>query len=338
MNARVPLSVLELAPVSQGSDAAQALRDATALAQTADERGYRRFWVAEHHASETFMSSATSILIAHVACHTSRIRLGSGGVMLPNHAPLMVAEYYGTLATLYGDRIDLGLGRAPGTDALTARALHRGSGEIEAFAQNVVEIAHYLAEPNPQQPLPVRAIPGEGTAVPIWLLGSSLGGASVAAYLGLPFSFASHFAPDALVPALDYYRQHFNPNAPTAQIERPYVMAGINVMCAPTDEEAAYLGTTAKRLTQRILSGERAPLDPPDRALMSSGPRTDGAPGRPGMPVRAIGSPGKVVDKMQAFVDQHQLDELIITTYAWDPVLRRRSFELLADAWGMPGD
>lgn len=338
---RIPLSLLELAPVSSGSDRVAALHDATALAQAAERLGYARVWVAEHHGSDTFMASATAVILAHLANHTSSIRLGSGGVMLPNHAPLMVAEYYGTLATLYGDRIDLGLGRAPGTDPITAHALRRGTGELDSFAQDVTMLVALLADPKDSPfagRLQVRAIPGEGTRVPLWMLGSSLGGASVAAYLGLPFSFASHFAPAELVKALAYYREHFNADAPTAQVERPTVMAGVNVVVAPDDAEADLLATTARMLAQQIRSGGRGPLQPPDSARVKGiGGPVEPALGADGLPVpRAIGSPERVVAQLEAFTATHRLDELIITTYVWDPALRRRSFELLAQAWGVP--
>ncbi len=337
---RIPLSVLELAPVSSGADPATALREATALAQTAQRCGYTRLWVAEHHGSDTFMASATAVILAHLANHTDTIRLGSGGVMLPNHAPLMVAEYYGTLATLYGDRIDLGLGRAPGTDPVTAHALRRGTGELDTFAQDVTMLVALLGDPE-HGPfagrLQVRAIPGEGTRVPLWMLGSSLGGASVAAYLGLPFSFASHFAPAELVNALAYYREHFNPDAPTAQVERPTVMAGVNVVVAPDDAEADLLATTARMLVDQIRSGRRGPLRPPDPAQVKGiGGPIEPSLGADGLPVpRAIGSPERVVTQLEAFAAAHRLDELIVTTYVWDPALRRRSFELLAPAWGL---
>lgn len=338
---RVPLSILDLVPVSAGSTPGDAFRESTALAQSAECAGYRRFWVAEHHGSEVFMASATAVILAHLGAHTSTIRLGSGGVMLPNHAPLMVAEYYGTLATLYGDRIDLGLGRAPGTDPVTASALRRSTGDIDSFAEDVVALTNWFGER--AQRLPgvggphgrVRAIPGEGTHVPIWMLGSSLGGASVAAYLGLPFAFASHFAPEQLGEALAYYRSHFNPDAPTAQVSKPYVMAGINVVCAPTDDEAALLATTARAMAARIRSGNHGPLDPPDHALVKELPPALQQAVDAHQAVRAIGSPERVVADIEAFVERHQLDEVITTTYTWDPELRRRSYDLLAQAWGL---
>lgn len=333
-SSRVPLSILDLAPVSQGSDAAQALRDSTQLARLVDDLGYARFWMAEHHGSRTFASSATSVLLAHMAAATNRIRVGSGGVMLPNHAPLMVAEHYGTLATLYGPRIDLGLGRAPGTDPTTAAALRRSSGQLDSFAQDVADLAAWFA-PREQTPdLRVRALPGEGTGVPLWMLGSSLGGASVAAALGLPFAFASHFAPEQLTEALAYYRAHFDPSAPTAQVERPYVMAGINVIAAPSTREAELLRTTSIAMAAQIRTGNAGPLLPPDERLLNGlDPRIGGLV-ESLQSVRAVGTPEQVVEGIESFVAAYDLDEVITTTYTWDPALRRRSYELLAHAWG----
>ncbi len=331
---RVPLSILDLAPVSQGGDAAQALRDSTRLAQLADDLGYARFWMAEHHGSRTFASSATAVLLAHVASATSRIRVGSGGVMLPNHAPLMVAEYYGTLATLYGPRIDLGLGRAPGTDPVTAAALRRSTGQLDSFAQDVADLSAWLGPREDAPDLRVRALPGEGTRVPLWMLGSSLGGASVAAALGLPFSFASHFAPEQLGQALDYYRANFDASAPTAQVDRPYVMAGVNVIAAPTTEEAALLRTTSIAMGAQIRTGHAGPLLPPDERLLEGlDPRVSGLIDQL-QAVRAVGTPSEVVAALESFVAAYGVDELITTTYTWDPALRRRSYELLAQAWG----
>ncbi|WP_312717913.1 LLM class flavin-dependent oxidoreductase [Mobilicoccus sp.] len=340
---RVPLSVLDLAPVSAGSTAADALRDSTELARTVERAGYTRFWMAEHHGSVTFASSATAVLLAHVAAHTESIRVGSGGVMLPNHAPLMVAEYYGTLATLYGDRVDLGLGRAPGTDPVTAAALQRTSAELRDFAQDVADLATLLgdrADPG-RDGLRVRALPGEGTKVPLWMLGSSLGGASVAAARGLPFSFASHFAPDAIDAALEVYRSRFTTEAHTAQIDAPYAMAGVNVVCAPTTEEARHLATTSQAMRTRIATGRLAPLDPPGEDMLAT---LRGA--TPPMPIAerrgdrpsftAVGTPEEVVTQLDEIVERYGVDELIVATYTWDPALRRRSYELLGEAWGLP--
>lgn len=330
---RVPLSILDLSPASAGRTRRDALADSARLAVAADRLGYARYWVAEHHGSETFMSSATALLLGHVAPQTTRIRLGSGGVMLPNHAPLMVAEYYGTLATLYGDRFDLGLGRAPGTDPRTAAALRRGTGELDTFVQDVLDLHGYLADPDPDAPARVRAIPGEGTKVPLWMLGSSLGGASVAAYLGLPFSFASHFAPQALPAALAHYREHFDASAPTAQVSRPHVMAGVNVLVTPSAQEAELLATTGQQMAVRIRTGGRGPLDPPRAGYLQTLPAELRAVVEEHQRIRAIGTPEQVVAQIEALVAEHQLDEVITTTYTHDPQLRIRSYELLAEAW-----
>ena len=332
---RVPLSVLDLVPRSQGMTPAQAIEESTLLAQEAEALGYRRFWVAEHHGSEAFMASATALLLGHLAHHTSRIRLGSGGVMLPNHSSLMVAEYYGTLATIHGDRFDLGLGRAPGTDPMTAAALARTSGHLHDFAAEVGALRSYLGMPRPGAR--VRAIPGEGTQVPLWVLGSSTGGAQVAAAMGLPFSFASHFAPEQLREALLVYRDRFNPDAETAQVERPTVMAGVNVLVAPTQEEADHLFTTAQLMAIRIRSGQPAPLDPPVESLAAAVPAELLGLAQAHQAVRAVGTPEVVVERLEEFAAQHELDELIVTTYTFDPALRRRSYALLAGAWGLAG-
>lgn len=334
---RVPLSVLDLAPRSQGMTPQQALEESTTLAREAEDAGYHRYWMAEHHGSETFMSSATALLLGHMAHHTSRIRLGAGGVMLPNHSSLMVAEYYGTLATLHGDRFDLGLGRAPGTDPMTAAALARTSGQLHDFAAEVTSLQTYLGDP-PSLPGGrgvVRALPGEGTHVPLWVLGSSTGGAQVAAALGLPFSFASHFAPDQIREALLVYRDRFRADAATAQVDRPTVMAGVNVLVAPTQEEADHLFTTAQLMAIRIRSGQPAPLDPPVDDLAGAVPAQLLPLAQAHQAVRAVGTPETVVERLEGFVAEHELDELIVTTYAFDPELRRRSYRLLAEAWGL---
>ncbi len=336
---RVPLSVLELVPRSQGMSPTEAIEESVKLAQEADELGYQRLWVAEHHGSEAFMASATSLLLGHLADRTSRIRLGSGGVMLPNHSPLMVAEYYGTLATIHGDRFDLGLGRAPGTDPMTAAALARSSGHLPDFASEVAQLQKYLGDPPTLTGGrgQVRAIPGEGTHVPLWMLGSSTGGAQVAAALGLPFSFASHFAPDQLREALMVYRDRFRADADTAQVDRPTTMAGVNVLVAPTQEEADYLFTTAQLMAIRIRSGQPAPLDPPVESLADVVPAQLLPLAEAHQAVRMVGTPDRIVTQLEEFAAQHELDELIVTTYTYDPELRRRSYRLLAEAWGMTG-
>ncbi|RZU44596.1 luciferase family oxidoreductase group 1 [Streptomyces sp. BK022] len=331
---RVPLSILDLVPVASGTDMTTALDQSVELVRLADGLGYNRYWYAEHHNVVTFASSATALLIGRAAEHSERIRLGSGGVMLPNHSPLMVAEYYGTLAEMYGARIDLGLGRAPGTDPTTAAALRRGVAATDTFVQDVVDLHRYLSSRDGEGP-EVRAVPGEGTEVPLWMLGSSLDGAAVAAYLGLPYAFASHFAPQMRHEALKLYRSRFSTEFPTAEIPRPYAMVGVNVLVAPTDEEAHYLFTTAQQMAAGIYTGRRGPLRPPVRDLETViGPEVarfvDDF-----QQVRAVGSPKTVVDELEALVADLDADELIITTYTHDAAHRARSFSLLAEAWGL---
>lgn len=333
---RVPLSVLDLVPVASGTSTAEALHRSLELARQVDDLGYRRLWYAEHHGTPAFASSATSLLIGRAAEHTTRIRLGSGGVMLPNHSPLMVAEYYGTLAEMYGDRIDLGLGRAPGTDPVTAAALRRGQATTDTFVQDVAELHHYLSpRDDTGGPARVTALPGQGTQVPLWMLGSSLDGAAVAAALGLPYAFASHFAPQLRHQAIALYRERFSTDAVTAQVEQPYVVAGVNVLVAPTDEEAAFLFTTAQQMAAGIRTGRRVKLQPPvDDLAAAVGPQV-AAFVDDFQAVRAVGSPQTVVAQLEATVADLGADELIVTTYTYDPAMRARSFALLADAWGL---
>ncbi|WP_462419065.1 LLM class flavin-dependent oxidoreductase [Kytococcus sp. Marseille-QA3725] len=332
---RVPLSVLDLVPRSEGMAPADAIEASRTYAQRLDDLGYHRLWVAEHHNTTTFMSSATALLIGHLGQGTQRIRLGSGGVMLPNHSPLMVAEYYGTLATLFPDRIDLGMGRAPGTDPMTAAALARRSAELQDIAHDVAQLAQWFGDEPEAAVGQVRAVPGGGTGVPLWMLGSSTGGAMVAAALGLPFSFASHFAPAQLEQALEVYRRQFDPDAPTAQVDRPHVMAGMNALVAPTEEEARYLFTTSQQLAAGIRSGRPAPLQPPVEDIDRVVPQ-DLLQLADGHGIRMVGDPQQVTERLEAFVDRYQLDEVITTTYTHDPAMRVRSAELLADAWGLP--
>lgn len=331
----VPLSVLELVPVSEGMTRSAAFDHTRGLATEVDRLGYERLWVAEHHGSSTFMASASSVILADLAHHTSRIRLGSGGVMLPNHAPLMVAEYYGTLATLYGDRFDLGIGRAPGTDPMTAAALRRGDPDLNSFASDVVAIIDLLGDAR-SLPGGVRAIPGEDTHVPVWMLGSSTGGAQVAAALGLPYSFASHFAPQQIREALAVYRGGFDASVRTAQVDTPRVMAGANVLIADTRAEAERLFTTAQQMRVALRTGQLGPLRPPVDDLSSVIP--EGAlefAGNPDGPANFIGTAEQVRDGLSAFVAEHDLDEVIVTTYTFDPAHRRESYQALADAWAL---
>ncbi len=325
----IPLSILDLAPIVEGSDAAQALRNTLDLAQHAERWGYRRYWLAEHHNMDGIACSATAVLVGHVAGGTRTIRVGSGGVMLPNHAPLVVAEQFGTLATLYPGRIDLGLGRAPGTDGLTARALrrHLASEQEDAFPQDVMELQAYLGDAQPGQP--VRAIPGTGTRVPIWLLGSSLYSAQLAAYLGLPFAFASHFAPDLLEQALHVYRSSYRPSA---DWPRPHAMVGVNVIAADSDDEAARLFTSLQQRFLGMQRGQRGPLPRPiDPAVMETlwNPREKAGVERM-LAATAAGAPDTVARRLGAIIERTSADELIVAGAIHDHAARLRSYELLA--------
>src|SRR5262245_15330922 len=252
----IPLSVLDLAPIVEGGDAAQSFRNSRDLAQHTEGWGYRRFWLAEHHSMPGIASAATAVLIAYVASGTSTIRVGAGGIMLPNHAPLVIAEQFGTLESLFPGRIDLGLGRAPGSDPVTARALSRNlDSNVDRFPDDVIELMAYFRDPEPGQL--VRAVPGAGLKVPIWILGSSLFGAQLAAALGLPFAFASHFAPAQLMPAIDIYRRRFQPSE---QLTRPYVMAGFNVFAADSDEQAQLIATSMQQAFVNVRSGRPSRL------------------------------------------------------------------------------
>ena len=328
MRAMIPLSILDLAPIVEGSSAAESLRHTLDLARHTEAWGYRRYWLAEHHNMDGVACSATAVLVGHVAGGTSTIRVGSGGVMLPNHAPLVVAEQFGTLATLYPGRIDLGLGRAPGTDQLTARALRRQMVQgDDDFPQDVLELQGYLADSPPGQP--VRAIPGAGTRVPIWLLGSSLYSAQLAAYLGMPFAFASHFAPDQLLQALQVYRAGYRPSA---DWPKPHAMVGVNVVAADSDDEAARLFTS---LQQRFLGMQRGvrgplprPISPAEMATLWN-PREQAGVQRM-LAATAVGSAQTVREQLQAIVDRTAADELIVAGAVHDHAARLRSYELLA--------
>jgi luciferase family oxidoreductase group 1 len=324
----VPLSVLDLSPIVEGSDAAHSLHNTLDLAQHVERWGYRRYWLAEHHNMDGVASSATAVLIGHVAGGTSTIRVGSGGIMLPNHAPLMVAEQFGTLATLYPGRIDLGLGRAPGTDGLTMRALRRRMDTAEDdFLHDVQELQAYLDDPQPGQR--VRAVPGFGTKVPLWLLGSSLFGAQAAALLGLPFAFASHFAPAMLMPALEIYREHFRPS-PT--LAKPHAMVGVNVVCAPTDQEAQFHATSLYLRFLGMQRGQRGPLPKPVPTMEGLWNDAERAGVEQMLQVAAIGSPETVLRRLEAIAGATQADEFIVATAVHDHVARVRSYELLAKA------
>ncbi|WOP19605.1 LLM class flavin-dependent oxidoreductase [Raineyella sp. LH-20] len=325
---RVPLSLLDLVPVSDGSDVRAALAATYAAVTLAEECGYHRYWFAEHHNSPTFASSATSLLIAHALATTSTLRVGSGGVMLPNHAPLTIAEQYGTLVQLHGDRVDLGLGRAPGTDPMTARMLRRGASDAQSFADQIYELQSWFGSGD--SPRGVSAIAAGGTEVPIWVLGSTTNGASIAGQLGLPFAVASHFAPAELYEALSVYRNSFSTDSPTARRETPYAMVGVSVLVADTDEEAEYQYSTHVQMSIGNATGDRRPLQPPRVEL----PHDAGWRAAQDMlACRAVGSPATVRRQLDELVAATEADELIVVTYAHDPQVRLRSLRLLAELW-----
>ncbi|GAA2869781.1 LLM class flavin-dependent oxidoreductase [Aminobacter sp. P9b] len=321
------LSVLDLSPVTEGSTAAQSLRNTLDLARHAETLGFHRYWLAEHHNMAGIASAATSVVIAHVAAGTSTIRVGAGGIMLPNHAPLVIAEQFGTLAALHPGRIDLGIGRAPGTDMLTARALRRNlEAGVDNFPQDVVELMGYFEPATPEQR--IRAVPGEGEQVEVWVLGSSLYGAQLAAMLGLPYAFASHFAPAELDHAIEIYRSRFQPSE---RLAKPYVMAGINVVAAETDAEAKLLFTSVQQAFVNLRSGRpgRLPapvegyerdLDPVARQMLSQT-----------LACAVVGSPETVRRGVEAFIARTGADELMVTAQVFDHVARKRSYEILAE-------
>jgi len=321
----LPLSVLDLAPIVEGATPRDALRNSLDLAQHVERWGYNRFWLAEHHNAVGIASAATAVVIAHVAAGTETIRVGAGGVMLPNHAPLVIAEQFGTLEELHRGRIDLGLGRAPGTDRLTILALRRDVTSADAFPQDVLELQQFLAEPRPGQA--VRATPGAGTRVPLWILGSSLYGAQLAAALGLPYAFASHFAPDALLPALDAYRSGFRPSE---QLQEPYAMVGMNAVVADDGQTARRLFTSAQQSFTNIFRGRRGQLPPPIDDIESYWTPEEKVRVTGMMSRSFVGEPSTVRERVDAFVAETQADELIVASAIYDHAARLRSYELLA--------
>lgn len=361
------LSVLDLVPVSAGRTRRDALQEMIALARAAEDHGYHRYWLAEHHGSITFLASATTVLMGQVLASTTRIKVGSGGVMLPNHAPLVVAEQIGTLATLYPGRVALGLGRAPGTDPLTATALRRRAADPRSFAEEVLETLSYLGPAQdvavvpgslanfvPQarpasgttapsqhsadeasRPARVRAVPGEGVEVEPWILGSSVNGARVAGTLGLPFAVASHFAPAQAEPAVVTYRSVFDAGTATSQAAAPRAGASVNVMVAPTRAEAEDLFTTAMAAAARIIGGRPAPLDPPSADHQAWQELAGGreAAVEQAMGLSYVGTPEEVVEGLRDLADRWGLEEIFVVTYAHDAAARRRSYELLGQAW-----
>lgn len=323
----MPFSVLDLVPALEGESHKTALENALDLAQHLDRLNYKRLWISEHHNTGGLLSSATVILLGYLAQGTSKIRIGSGGIMLPNHAPLVVAEQIGTLATLYPNRIDLGLGRAPGTDQMTAKALRRQRTEsVNDFPNDVQELQFFLSDKSTESR--VRAIPGEGTDVPIYLLGSSTFSAQLAAALGLPYVFASHFAPTHLFDALKIYKEKFKPSD---QLKKPYTMAAVNVVVADTDEEAEYLASSGKLFRLGIIRNTRKPLQKPVRDMGEIWNPMEKAQVEKMSYFSFIGSPDTVKKGVQGFIEQTGIDELIISTAIYENEARKRSFELLAE-------
>jgi luciferase family oxidoreductase group 1 len=329
----VPLSILDLVSISEGMTTREAITASMEGAQAADRLGYERLWFAEHHNTNSLASSATSLLIDRAASLTERIRVGSGGIMLPNHSPLSVIEQFGTLVQFHGDRIDLGLGRAPGTDQLTAQLLARTSAEPAAFIAAVEQMRDWSRE-EPVGTLPITAEVSRGTEVPMWILGSTANGARLAAQLGLPFSVASHFAPFQYLHALETYRDNFNPRAEAAQLETPRTMVGVNLVIADTDAEAQRQLTTLQQMFLGVVTGQRQQLQPPrpieevaSEHLIQQVDQT--------LSIRAVGAPQTVVRQLEKIVAATGADELILTAYYFDPADRLHALELLAEAWGL---
>jgi luciferase family oxidoreductase group 1 len=326
----VPLSVLDLSPIVEGGDAGQSLRNSLDLARHVEALGYRRFWMAEHHNLPAIASAATAVALAHVAAGTEKILIGAGGIMLPNHAPLIIAEQFGTLAALHPGRVELGLGRAPGSDQITARAIRRNLfGEVDEFPQDVVELMAYFRPAEPGQA--VQAVPGAGIEVPIWILGSSLYGAQVAAYLGLPFAFASHFAPAMMMPAIAIYRERFRPSP---QLAIPHVMLGLTVVAAETDDEARFLFSSLQQSTLNNRTGRRGRVPPPVpdfEVLLDPQARAiiDDALG-----CAVVGGRERVRRGLDDFVGRTGADELMITANIFDHKMRKRSFAIVAEIHG----
>ena len=322
----IPLSILDLSPIVEGSDAATSFKSSLDLAQHGERWGYNRFWLAEHHGMPGIASAATAVLIGHVAAGTSTIRVGAGGIMLPNHSPLVIAEQFGTLASLFPGRIDLGLGRAPGSDHVTARALRRNlESSADEFPQDVVELMDYFAGSPRRQ---VRAVPGAGLDVPVWILGSSLFGAQLAAALGLPYAFASHFAPQMMMQAIELYRSTFRPSA---QLDKPYVMLGFNVFAAETDAEAQLLATSMQQAFVSLRTGRPGKLQPPVPGYLEHLGTAERMMLDSVLSCSAIGSPETVETQLRAFIARTGADELMITSQVFDHAARLRAYEITAD-------
>ena len=326
----IPLSVLDLSPVTEGSDAGQSLRNSADLARHVEQLGYKRFWMAEHHSMPGIASAATAVALAFVGSQTSTIRIGAGGIMLPNHAPLIVAEQFGTLESLYPGRIDLGLGRAPGTDQPAAYAMRRNlASDANQFPNDVVELIGYFKG----EAARVRAIPGEGLNIPVWILGSSLFGAEFAAMLGLPYAFASHFAPQMMMQAIDLYRHRFEPSE---QLDRPYVMLGFNAIVADSDEQAQLLATSVQQAFVALRTGKPIQLPPPKAGYADELPMEARAILRSVLSASAIGSPHTARRQLDEFVARTRPDELIVTAQIYDHQARLESYKLLMEAVRQP--
>lgn len=327
----IPFSVLDLSPITEGGDAALSFRNTLDLARHAERWGYKRFWLAEHHGMPGIASAATAVLIGHVAGGTTSIRVGAGGIMLPNHAPLVIAEQFGTLESLFPGRIDLGLGRAPGSDHATARALRRNLSSEDQFPQDVVELMDYFSA---AQRNTVRAVPGAGLNVPVWILGSSLFGAQLAAALGLPYAFASHFAPTQMMQAIALYRSNFKPSA---HLDRPYVMLGFNVFAADTDDEAELLATSMQQAFVNLRSGRPARLPPPVDGYLSRINPQQRAMLDQVLSCTAIGAGDKIISSLKEFTKHTGADELMITSQIFDHTARLRSYEITAEVREISG-
>jgi luciferase family oxidoreductase group 1 len=322
----IPFSVLDLSPIVQGATASDAFRNSLDLARHTERLGYKRFWLAEHHNMSGIASAATSVVIGHVAAGTTTIRVGAGGVMLPNHSPLVIAEQFGTLESLFPGRIDLGLGRAPGTDAQTSRALRRDQhAGVDSFPHDVVELLSYFEPVQPGQQ--IRAVPGAGLRVPVWLLGSSLYSAQLAAMLGLPFAFASHFAPDAMMQALELYRSKFRPSD---RLERPYAMLGVNIVAAESDAEARRLFTSLQQQFVNLRRGQPGQLQPPLDDIDSYWSPLEKAGVEHALSYAIVGSSETVRRRVDDFIRTTSADELMVTAHVFDHAARLRSFEIAA--------
>lgn len=325
----IPFSVLDLSPIIAGGNPSESFRNTLELAQHAEKWGYNRYWLAEHHNMPFIASSATSVVIGHVAAGTSTIRVGSGGIMLPNHSPLVIAEQFGTLESLFPGRIDLGLGRAPGTDQRTARALRRDSrNDGQDFPLQLDELRAYFDPSLASHTMPVKAIPGDGLNLPIWLLGSSGFSAQLAGQLGLPFAYASHFSPANTVPALELYRRSFKPSK---VLDKPYAIVGVNVIAAETDEKANLLGTTLQQQFLNLIRGKEVQLQPAVDSMDNLWSEYEKQAVEQQLGSSIFGSPSTVKDKLQTFLDNTQADEIMVNTQVFDHNARLRSYEIVAD-------